>query len=552
MKLGFALLATLLSAPSCHAAGISDQRGWVASSVPPSPEETVSIRVLLVQPRVAELEASLQRVSDPRSPTYGQHLKPEEVASLVALPAEQLSAALAAFECGTVPALCTLSVHRDSFLLRTTVTHAESLLSVTFRSFVHPSGEGTTTLLRSTDSPVLPVAAAELVDFLQGVVDFPSPRLRHRVSSSSSSSSAGKGASASQPGSDVDPSVLRKQYGVSSGTSSVGRGSVSCAEFEGEAFKQADVDEFTSFYAIPEQGVNLVGPNNGGYYGEGTLDVEYLIGTMPGLNTTFWSIKWTEFGKDLLQWAMDVQASPSPPLVHSISWGSSEAGTASYDVDTMVRTNTEFAKMGAIGLSVLIASGDEGTGHTGSLRVPCGTFAPNWPATSPFATAVGGTYLNGTTEIAWADSGGGFSNLWARPSWQDAAVSAYLQREDLPDKQYFNVSGRAIPDVAALATNFRVRTSGGGSSVVSGTSAAAPVFAALVAYVNEQRILSGKPSLGFLNPALYAMAEVGTDVTEGANKDPACAAGFPAAPGWDAVTGLGTPTLAALMSLAQL
>ena len=81
-------------------------------------------------------------------------------------------------------------------------------------------------------------------------------------------------------------------------------------------------------------------------------------------------------------------ATPNAPLVHSISWGSEES---SYADDKKSRDSTEFMKMGAQGFTVVIASGDDGTGSSGWFS--CGKFDPTFPASSPYVTAVGGTYL---------------------------------------------------------------------------------------------------------------------------------------------------------------
>jgi len=255
---------------------------------------------------------------------------------------------------------------------------------------------------------------------------------------------------------------------------------------------------------------------------------------------------WTTFDDDLLSWAQNVQSARNPPLVHSISWGSGESGSAGYNMALLQRTNTEFQKMGAQGISVLVASGDDGPGNTGTFT--CRKFDATWPAVSPWVTAVGGTYIEGGVEAAWGDSGGGFSNVFGRASYQSAAVEAYLSQEGLPDEKYWNKTGRAIPDVSALATNYQV-VSGGSTASVSGTSAATPVFAAIIALVNDERLASGKTPLGFLNPALYKLGSVGYDVVSGSNKASGCKTGFPATKGWDAVTGLGTPLYADLAKL---
>jgi subtilase family serine protease len=136
-------------------------------------------------------------------------------------------------------------------------------------------------------------------------------------------------------------------------------GQQSCAEFEGEHVVPADVSGFQAQYHLRSDPFNVVGPNSGQYQGEGVLDIEYIMAAAQGINTTMWSIPWTEFGKDLLNYTLQVQAAQNPPMVHSISWGSGETDSASYDLATMVRINTEFMKMGLAGMSVLVASGDQ-------------------------------------------------------------------------------------------------------------------------------------------------------------------------------------------------
>jgi subtilase family serine protease len=310
--------------------------GWTSSPRPRNSDETLSVRVALMQPRVAELERVLSKVSDPRSAEYGKYLTSDQVAELVSLPAETQSLVTHHLGCGAELVSCELSVHRDYVLVHTTVARAEVMFNVTLAPFERTLNGtlGSQTIYRSMTPPVLARTIAPFVDFVLGISDFPPPPL-HRMRSTRV---------AGTPGDKVDPSVLKKQYGISvTGSAST---SVSCAEFEHEQFKQSDIDDFADTFSLPRQTINVVGPNNGGYEGEGTLDVEYLIGTAPGLNVTFWSIPWKTFDADLLTWAQAVQSAPHPPLVHSISWGSGETGSASYDLPVLVRTNTEFQKMG--------------------------------------------------------------------------------------------------------------------------------------------------------------------------------------------------------------
>jgi len=174
-------------------------------------------------------------------------------------------------------------------------------------------------------------------------------------------------------------------------------------------------------------------------------------------------------------------------------------------------------------------------------------FIPGFPASCPFVTAVGGTIHFPETAVSF--SGGGFSNYFARPSYQEAAVSAFLNK--LPKGTYsglFNPNGRAIPDVAAQSDFFRVFI-GGGPHSIGGTSASSPTFTGFVGLLNDARLRKGLPSLGFLNPLLYSKAASGfNDITIGNN--PGCGTpGFNATRGWDAITGLGTPDFAKLVKL---
>ena len=210
----------------------------------------------------------------------------------------------------------------------------------------------------------------------------------------------------------------------------------------------------------------------------------------------------------------------------------------------MRAASREFAKMGALGISIFTASGDDGTGKQGFWQ--CKAFDPTWPASSPYVTAVGGTYLSQKEEIGWSSSGGGYSSVFSRPDYQNDAAAGYEKSgAKFPSSSLYDANGRMTPDVSALSTNFRTLALGA-YGCISGTSAATPVFAGLVAKIIAE---SGKP-VGFVNPALYAsIGKLGYDVTEGNNKVQGCPAGFNAAKGYDCVTGLGTPTYDALKSI---
>merc|ERR1719445_2261356 len=217
----------------------------------------------------------------------------------------------------------------------------------------------------------------------------------------------------------------------------------------------------------------------------------------------------------------------------------------------MMSTNTDFQKMGVLGMSIFVATGDDGTGHTGGAFKRCNRFDAEWPAVSPYVTAVGGTWIEpvSDTEVGWVYSGGGFSDVFKRPLYQETAIKSYLANNasgNLPPFSFYNVSGRGIPDISAAATNYQLVLSNV-SYPVSGTSAATPTVAAIFARINDVLISKGKNPVGFVNPSLYALNHVGYDVISGINPSKKCYMGFGAIPGWDAVTGLGTPDYPTLL-----
>ncbi|KAF8855369.1 subtilisin-like protein [Acephala macrosclerotiorum] len=262
-----------------------------------------------------------------------------------------------------------------------------------------------------------------------------------------------------------------------------------------------------------------------------------------------------------------------PTNVISISYGGSEADLPEAH---QTRQCNEFMKLGMQGVSVVLASGDSGVagpaGDGGNSDGCLGTgqiFNPDFPATCPYLTTVGATYLspgaNVKTDAEVATtrfgSGGGFSNIYPIPSYQAAAVAAYFKNDPPPyascsgndnmnigtNGGVYNKAGRGYPDVSAVGDNIIIFNKGL-PALVGGTSAAAPLFASLLNRINEERLAARKSTVGFVNPTLYANPQVLHDITQGNN--PGCNTnGFPASTGWDPVTGLGTPNYPAMLSL---
>jgi kumamolisin len=264
------------------------------------------------------------------------------------------------------------------------------------------------------------------------------------------------------------------------------------------------------------------------------LDIEVAGAVAPGANIVVYFTSNTDQGfQDAISTAIhDARHNPG---VISISWGGPESSWSQTAINSMDSTCQSAA---ALGITITVAAGDNGSsdGTKGN--------SVDFPASSPHVLGCGGTALvarNGqrTSEVVWNDqasgggaTGGGVSAVFPLPTWQaTAGVPAASTSK----------GGRGVPDVAGDAspdTGYRILVDGQ-SEVVGGTSAVAPLWAGLIALLNQQL---GK-KVGFLNPQLYPLREtVFFDITSGNN------GAFAAKAGWDACTGLGSPNGQALLA----
>jgi len=209
------------------------------------------------------------------------------------------------------------------------------------------------------------------------------------------------------------------------------------------------LEEFSSQCGIDTVTVSsLVGSNSESYctWGlehciESLLDIEYIGAVAQPIPLTVYYFS----SYSLYDWIENLNDNSDPELVHSVSYGNDEAQQTSNDY--MYSCNTDFMKVGARGVSILFAAGDQGVwgreGTSGSI------FHPDFPAGSPYITAVGGTdFVTKSTigdETTWEDGGGGFSNTFPIPSYQASAVAAFKSNStSLPSSSYYNNSGRDI------------------------------------------------------------------------------------------------------------
>ncbi|KAM6973245.1 tripeptidyl-peptidase 1 [Aplochiton taeniatus] len=518
-----------------------------------SPLEELQLTFALKQQNVDLLEDWLKLVSDPDSSQYGKHLTLEEVSSLVR--PSQLTQKVVNHWLQSHGVKDCQNVQTQDFLqCSMSAQIAETLLP---GSEFHRYVQDGNFLLRSSSQYSVHDDVHQHLDFVGGVHRFPHKRR------SFSKGLLNRKPNISKPGFHlgVTPSILRTRYNLSDAdVGSAQNNSQAVAQFLEQYYHPADLAEFMSMFGGSFQHLSkvdrVVGTQGVGKAGlEASLDVEYIMSTGANISTwVFTNPGRHETQEPFLQWMILLSNMTDLPWVHTISYGDDEDSlSAAY----MIRINTEFMKAGVRGFSMLFASGDSGAGCR-HLTKGANSFRPSFPASSPYVTTVGGTSFKNpfkmTYEVTDYISGGGFSNVFKMPDYQASAVTDYLKAvTGLPPQTYFNTSGRAYPDMAALSDNYWVVTNRVPIPWVSGTSASTPVVGGILSLINDQRLLKGLPALGFLNPRLYKLeGKPLFDVTEGCHlsclDEEVQGKGFCAAPSWDPVTGWGTPNYPALLA----
>lgn len=497
----------------------------------------ISLTIAVRQSNLDALEELVLRVSDPESPAYGKHLTLEQVNALVAPRAESTEKVRDFLGARNVTS-CESSASGDFVRCQVTVAEAEVLLEAEYYLYKHTKTGLTAT---RTSSYSLPADISGHVDFVSPTVRFPTVQRRARRASPA----AGERRNT--------PDSLRELYRVGSAEGSAGR--QACTAFLEQYYSPSDLKSFFQQYYPKAEGtkVKVVGPNSGGPGIEASLDIEFIATLGAGVETEFWSFAGrapdNPENEPFLAWLYVVgnTSDADVPKVFSTSYGEVEASVTQAYMD---RIQVEFQKAAARGISLLFATGDNGVANDDGT-CPDGRFSGQWPAASVWVTGVGGTEGGsvGTPENVWSGSAGGFSDRWARPSYQSAPVDAYfasVPKDKLPESRRYNQTGAAFPDVSAQASNFLVVVSGS-TIPVAGTSCACPTFSGIVSLLNSLRLAKGKSTLGYLNPLLYKNPDAFFDITTGSNSAPGkCGGtGFAAAKGWDPATGLGTPNYTA-------
>ena len=377
---------------------------------------------------------------------------------------------------------------------------------------------------------------------------------------------------AAAQGSTYPPNQVADIYKFPAGTTGAGQ-TVAVIELGG-GFATSDLDTYfgglgiavPSISAVSVDGAsNAPGSDPNGADVEVALDVDVIGAAAPGAAQVVYFAP--NNGDQGFVDAISAAASATPaPIAISISWGQSED---SWTAQGRTAMDAAIADAAAMGITVCVASGDNGSGDA----ITDGKPHVDFPASSPHALACGGTKLvanapAGTisSEVVWNETaanegagGGGVSDVFAVPSFQATAGMPARASGGGTHKHpgsgtaasggpgtAASAGGRGVPDVAGNAdpvTGYQI-FSGGQAQVVGGTSAVAPLWAALVSRLAEA---TGQ-RFGLIQTLLYADVTPGTavagfnDITSGNN------GAYTAGPGWDACSGLGSPDGTALLA----
>ncbi|KAG9957551.1 subtilisin-like protein, partial [Aureobasidium melanogenum] len=551
--------------------------------VAPAPStHNIDLRIAIKQNQFYDLERHLYEVSDPDHSRYGQHLSEHEVKKLVQ-PAEDSLALVHEWlaDNGIATSHLSYSAAKDWIKVSLPVHRIESLLDTKYSIYRREDGSETV----RTPEWSLPVHLHEHIDTIQPTNSF----FRSTPKAVSLEVNKVGGTYSKDVTYHQDPNVtsictprgvtplcMRTLYEtIDYVPQSAGKNKMALANYLGETNNRSDaylfLDKFRPEAKQAAYTFQFDVINNGSTSQEvvqtnidveGDLDVETMLGVGWPIPLTAYAVggsppfipsngTTTDTNEPYLDWLQHVLAQSDDTLPQVVS--------TSYDDEEQTvppsyakRVCEDLAQLGARGVSVFYASGDSGVGSSGSCITNNGSgakrFTPEFPSTCPYVTSVGATMDFNPEVVAYHSSGfasgGGFSDLFPRPAYQDKAVKAYLKTLGDRDAAYFNASGRAYPDISAQGSYFATVWNGT-ETLVSGTSASTPLFAAIIALVNDALIAGGKPTLGFLNPWLYKKGyRAFTDITSGSAvgcSEIGDGKGFPAVEGWDPVSGFGTP-----------
>jgi tripeptidyl-peptidase-1 len=533
--------------------------GWKQSDVAVDSDKSIDLSIALKH-NVASLKSTFASASE--------HLSRDDVRSLRAPDQAHVDTVMKWLASENIDG----KADHDVVKVSTTVGKAAKLLGTEFHQFNY---DDDVAKIRALEYSV-PEDVSEAVSFVHPVVNFMRPTRKSTVKQNAAAAALNAAASDTDDGravcsGRVTPSCLRELYNINYTTPD----SKSDVRFAISGYLEQngnhhDLQTFFRNFSSDLVGYDFkVETVNGGKDpqtpagGEAMLDLEYGMAIGYPAQTTYYATggRGTKLGDDgkplqgeaddnepyldFIQYLLDMPDNEVPHVL-SVSYGDDELTVPKKYAERVCNLYGMLTKRGT---SVIHSSGDGGAagGRVGNCRTKDGQYTkttmPTFPAGCPWVTALGGTTSAQEPAVGAEFSSGGFSTYFSRESWQVDATDGYIEALDGHLDGYYNTTGRGIPDISLVANDYQVVVNGRLSSL-RGTSASAPVFAAMIALVNDARFRAGKKSIGHLNPILYSdeVKAVIQDTTQGVSAGCDFAdGGWPAKEGWDAITGVGVP-----------
>lgn len=505
----------------------------------PHPQERIEVSVLVRRPLTSPGLPSLEEFSS-QSPFEQKPLSHEEFETLHGADREDIEKVR---DFAVEHELVCLDVNRAQRVVTLSgpISAIEQAFGVKLVNYEHPDAGP----FRAHEEPIsIPEELASIVTGVFGIDTRPvaKPHFRHSVAQP-------RGTGVNRFPGSFSPNEVAQIYNFPKNTTGKGM-TIAVIELGGGYLLQY-LSEYFQAIGVPGPQIAWVGVGGaqnspgGAADGEVYLDIEVIGAAAPGARQVVYFAP----GNGMLQ-ALKAAVHDTKFTFHviSLSWGAAETMNSMY----MNAVNEVIQEAATKGMPVCVAAGDDGS----SDGMNDGQAHVDFPASSPFALACGGTTLRaaGTTiesEVVWNElargsgsTGGGVSGFFPVPSYQQQA--SLDPRTVNPGNQ----AGRGVPDVAGNAdpiTGYLVQTGPDGLKPMGGTSAVAPLWSALIARLNEAL---GSP-VAFITPFLYQVAAPKgsfRDITEGNNNSSASVGGYSAGAGWDACTGWGSPNGEALLN----
>jgi kumamolisin len=481
----------------------------------PDPRTVLHLDVALPMRNDAQLDALLQRIYDPKSPQYHHYLTVAQFADQFG-PSQSDYGKAEKFFGGSALQITRTNANRYMIEVTGRVADIEKVFHVKFNLYKHPSENRNFLAPDREPSVDLDVPLLHVTGLDNYIL--PTPRVTNRQTVGEDQN----GGTGSGPGGQYIGSDMRAAYYGGSALTGAGQ---SLALMELEGYVPADIPLYFSTVGqplnVPVNGISVDGTKvDCGNCGdaEQALDIEYAISMAPGLAQVQ---VYVAASPDAI---LEAMASDNTSKQLSTSWGWNE----NFDVEDPL-----WKEMAAQGQSFFTASGD-----FSNLKA-----SGPWPEQDANLTAVGGTDLVTTgpggayvSETGWSHSAGG-------PSLDKTIKIEKYQKPFINAQNMGSTKLRNVPDVSAEAnTNLFICADGKCEGGYGGTSFASPMWAGFIALVNQQASQNGKAPAGFVNPTLYKLSKKANvyatiihDVVGGQSGV------YTAVPGYDLVTGLGSP-----------